>query len=118
MNSNDIKKTATTVFIHKSAKDALTASFTDGDVNVTVFPEDIEETAAAELKNRLNPELQTKTAADGTVRKYYMTKGKVKVTFRITGVREDEATGKVSATATILGIEDAPNVFEKFGLSF
>ena len=110
--------TASTVFIHKSAKGALTLSFNDGDVAVTTFPEDITAEAAAALKARLNPERQTKTREDGTERKYYMTKGKVLVTFRPTGHTVDPDTGRKSGTAFIEKIEDAPNALEKFNLEF
>lgn len=117
MNSNTIT-TASTVFIHKSAKGALTMTFTDGDVNVTVFPEDITAEAAAFLKEHLNPEVQTKTRADGTERRFYMTKGKLLVHFRPTGHTVDPDTGRKSGTAYIEKLEDAPNALEKFALEF
>lgn len=111
-------KTASTVFIHKSAKGALTLTFNDGDVAVTVFPEDIAPEAAAALKARLNPEVQVKKRDDGTERRYYMTRGKCLVTFRPTGSAIDPDTGRKSGTAYIESIEDAPNALEKFGLAF
>jgi hypothetical protein len=101
----DIIKSATTAFIHKSAKGAITLMFTDGDISFTVFGEDMEPEAVQALKARLNPELQTKGD-----RKYYMTKGKVMVSFRPkgSGPKSDE-TGRLSATAFVIAVEDAPN---------
>ena len=98
--------TAATVFIHKSAKGALTISFADGDTNFTVFGEDIAPEAAQELKARLNPEVQAKGD-----RRYYMTKGKVTIAFRPTGTTVDE-TGRRSGTARIESIGDAPNTLD------
>lgn len=117
MTSNTIT-TASTVFIHKSDRGNLTLTFNDGDVNVTVFPEDIAPEAAAFLKEHLNPEVQTKVKADGSERRYYMTKGKLLVHFRPTGSTVDPDTGRRSGTAFIEKLEDAPNALEKFGLAF
>lgn len=102
MNTSTVT-TASTVFIHKSAKGAITLSFADGDTNYTVFGEDIAKEAAFALSERVNPQVQVKGD-----RKYYMTKGKVSVTFRPTGTTVDE-TGRRSGTARIEAIGDAPN---------
>ena len=102
MNTSKIT-TASTVFVHKSAKGAITLSFADGETQYTVFGEDIEKGAAFALSERINPQVQVKGD-----RRYYMTKGKVSITFRPTGTTVDEA-GRRSGTARIEAIGDAPN---------
>jgi len=101
----NIIKSATTAFIHKSAKGAITLTFTDDDISFTVFGEDMEPEVAQAIKAHLNPELQSKGD-----RKFYMTKGKVMVSFRPkgSGPKADE-TGRISATAFVTAVEGAPN---------
>jgi hypothetical protein len=75
------------VSTHKSTKGFFTFLFNDGDIAFTAFAEDISNEANIELKRHLDPTLRTKKRADGTVSRFYATRGKVLVGYRSKGAR-------------------------------